>query len=580
MIQRGAIGLAALLLLATSGPQFIVRTPPAPTLISLSVTSGPVGTTVVLSGTGFQSTQGSGSVVFLTTVATPTVWSDTSITVTVPIGAVTGDVHVNTVNGPSNRIAFTVTISAACAGSVIKTIKPGGGGDFTTITAFNAAAAPGWTADIFAGSYAGFTPSTNGTAGNPITYCGEAGYVAQITSTITITGKAFLTFTHLRLTAGMFIGCETGAATNQNNQIVDILATGAGSNFCGVEGTVALWGSNNLVDQIVNLGPGAAVDCFQMGGANNVLRRSTCKNINGAGGSNHVDFFQQQGGANPVLSFSLLEDNVEQNAFNDAGNNHFILSRTSGSPVGQIADTILVRYNYAQSLDASGAIAYGGVGDNVPNGKFYHNTIAEAGSLSGNGCGASWQNASNGAAINNIFYKDCSNPGNPWSPVYDFSTGNGVMAQNTGNIGFVAGFSGNWQAAYQAEPTYAALKNQDPLFANYPTDCTLQGGSPAAGVGQPLTTVAAGDSGSGSSLILNDAHFFQPGWAGTQGDVIRLGSTAGSPRAQITAINYSTNTLTLSSAPARSAATPIYLYANSSGSVKIAGTLPNIGACQ
>ena len=140
---------------------------------------------------------------------------------------------------------------------------------------------------------------------------------------------------------------------------------------------------------------------------------------------------------------------------------------------------------------------------------------------------------------------------------------------------FTTGYSGGWNSPYSGEATYAALYSKDPLFANFPTDGTLSSSSPAIGAGVAITTVAAGDSGSGTTLILNNAHGLQPGWAGTQGDWIRIGATN---TAQITGINYTTNTVTLAAGVSRSSGHPVYLYANSSGTVVLNGASPDLGA--
>lgn len=79
-----------------------------PSITSLSPTSGPVGTAVAITGANFGSTQGSSTVTFNGTVASPTSWSDASIVAPVPAGATTGNVVV-TVNGvASNGVSFTV----------------------------------------------------------------------------------------------------------------------------------------------------------------------------------------------------------------------------------------------------------------------------------------------------------------------------------------------------------------------------------------------------------------------------------------------------------------------------------------
>lgn len=85
-----------------------------PTLTSLSVNTGPVGTTVILTGTTFSTVQGTSTVTFNGTTATATSWSNTSITVTVPVGATTGLVRVTVAGNTTTGITFTVTASGGC----------------------------------------------------------------------------------------------------------------------------------------------------------------------------------------------------------------------------------------------------------------------------------------------------------------------------------------------------------------------------------------------------------------------------------------------------------------------------------
>ena len=83
----------------------------AQTISSLSPASGPVGVLVTITGTGFGSTQGSSTVSFDGTAASPcgTCWSATSISVLVPTGATTGNVVVTVGGVASNGVGFTVT---------------------------------------------------------------------------------------------------------------------------------------------------------------------------------------------------------------------------------------------------------------------------------------------------------------------------------------------------------------------------------------------------------------------------------------------------------------------------------------
>jgi len=80
----------------------------APSITTLSPTSGAVGTAVTITGTNFGATQGSSTVSFNGTLAVPTSWSSTGIVVPVPTGATTGNVTVTVGGQVSNSVAFTV----------------------------------------------------------------------------------------------------------------------------------------------------------------------------------------------------------------------------------------------------------------------------------------------------------------------------------------------------------------------------------------------------------------------------------------------------------------------------------------
>src|ERR1700678_2929577 len=91
---------------ASNGQSFTVVS--APSITSLSPTSGAVGTPVTVTGTNFGSTQGSSTVKFNGTAGTPTSWTATSIKVPVPTGATTGNVVVFASGVNSNGQSFTV----------------------------------------------------------------------------------------------------------------------------------------------------------------------------------------------------------------------------------------------------------------------------------------------------------------------------------------------------------------------------------------------------------------------------------------------------------------------------------------
>jgi RHS repeat-associated protein len=108
--------------------QDVVFTMPNPVITGLSPVSGPVGTQVQINGSGFGAAQGSSTVTFNSTNATPTSWSDTQIVATVPSGASTGPVKVIVGGVSSNTLSFTV-------GNVLVTaVSPKAGPTGTQVT--------------------------------------------------------------------------------------------------------------------------------------------------------------------------------------------------------------------------------------------------------------------------------------------------------------------------------------------------------------------------------------------------------------------------------------------------------------
>src|SRR4030095_11020932 len=92
---------------ASNGLAFSV----ARSITSLAPASGPVGTSVTIAGANFGATQGTSTVRFNGTTATPTSWSATSIVVPVPAGTTSGPVVVTVGGLPSNGVSFTVVVA-------------------------------------------------------------------------------------------------------------------------------------------------------------------------------------------------------------------------------------------------------------------------------------------------------------------------------------------------------------------------------------------------------------------------------------------------------------------------------------
>ena len=91
---------------------------PAPSISGLSTTTGPAGTRVTITGSGFASSQGN-SKVFLNNISvTINSWSSTSISITIPTGATSGYLVVSLAPSmnDSNPAIFTVTSQPLSAG--------------------------------------------------------------------------------------------------------------------------------------------------------------------------------------------------------------------------------------------------------------------------------------------------------------------------------------------------------------------------------------------------------------------------------------------------------------------------------
>src|ERR671923_215844 len=94
-----------------SGPTFTVANTTCPTISSFTPTSGPVGTSVTITGTGFT---GATAVKFNGVAASFAVNSSTQITATVPAGATSGTIAVTTAAGTGTSASiFTVTVASS-----------------------------------------------------------------------------------------------------------------------------------------------------------------------------------------------------------------------------------------------------------------------------------------------------------------------------------------------------------------------------------------------------------------------------------------------------------------------------------
>jgi hypothetical protein len=135
---------------ASNGINFTVV--PTPSITGLTPSSGVIGTSVVIAGSGFGESQGTGTVKFNGVTATTVgPWSDTSITAVVPTGATTGNVVVTTAGGiASNGMLFTVNSTQT--------------GSFARVQMSSRFSGSSGTSSLSVGSGQGWVSSTAGNA--------------------------------------------------------------------------------------------------------------------------------------------------------------------------------------------------------------------------------------------------------------------------------------------------------------------------------------------------------------------------------------------------------------------------------
>jgi uncharacterized protein YbbK (DUF523 family) len=128
----------------SNGVSFTVTPPPS--ITSLNPTSGPVGTSVTISGANFGASQGANAVTFNGTAAAVTTWTSTSILATVPSGATPGNVVVTVGGVASNGVTFTVTATMGNIALVQHTSKDAGTTTSASLAFASANTAGNWIA--------------------------------------------------------------------------------------------------------------------------------------------------------------------------------------------------------------------------------------------------------------------------------------------------------------------------------------------------------------------------------------------------------------------------------------------------
>ena len=191
---------------ATSAASFDVTASPVPTITSFNPTSGPLGSSVDITGTGFF---GASAVQFNNTNdPTFTVDSNTHITATVPAGATTGPIKVTTPGGTATSATnFTVT----AGGFAITSFNPTSGVIGTSVV-ITGVGFTGANAVRFNGTMATFTVNSDtqitaivpaGATTGPISVTKPGNNTATSSTNFTVTPSPVPTLASFNPTSGL-----------------------------------------------------------------------------------------------------------------------------------------------------------------------------------------------------------------------------------------------------------------------------------------------------------------------------------------------------------------------------------------
>ena len=217
-----------------------------PSITSLNPTSGPVGTSVTITGTNFGASQGPSTVKFNGTSAVPTSWSATSIVAPVPVGATTGNVVVTVGGVASNGAAFTGTVTVPS----ITNLNPVTGlvGTPVTISGTNFGAAQGTSTVKFNGIVATVTSWSAGSIVAPVPAGATTGNVVVMVGGAASNGVSFT----------VPVPAPSITSLNPASGVVGASVTISGANFGAAQGTNTVkfngttatptsWGATSIV---------------------------------------------------------------------------------------------------------------------------------------------------------------------------------------------------------------------------------------------------------------------------------------------------------------------------------------------
>lgn len=517
-------------------------------------------------------------------------------------------------------VLATLAVSASATNY---TVNASGGGNYSTIQACANAMSPGDTCTVYAGNYNENVTVPAGTAGNyntitangsdvvrvnsftlnshvkiigncPIsTAYGSCGFSVGNTSspggTCFSAGSSVTDFYVVgnTLEACVFVTTSKTASYGyfQKNTMAYSCSTPSSPNVCTaahVYGSHYLW-ENNDISHVAD-GPYLYADHV-------VYRKNkfhdTYSSDCGSNSSNcHVDFIQADANANggdTPAQYMVFEKNTTNTM---VGSDMHAIGLFQGEVCSGNCHNAIIRFH--QTWDCPGCA--GIVDDNSEVGcpawdhiKAYNNDWVNTGGGGGNIINNVSYCSTNSAFVNELYYwpsavsntNGYSTTGGGGSSTTPYTVGSNLAycpGCSASSIHGHAYGSGSW-----TDDTGNMFTN--PLLNNYSAnDFSLTSSSPARNAGRALTTVS-GTVASSTTLAVADADYFQDGYklSGVQGDCIAVTTIAN--HVCITAVNYATNTLTLSSPISAASGDPVWIYSISDGTQVLTDSIgPDLGA--
>ena len=440
--------------------------------------------------------------------------------------------------------------------------------EYSSIQSCADAAQPGNVCLVSEGNYPErVTVSSSGEPGKRITFKGSSAGAKPTMRGFEMSNKDYVTIDGFKMSGNIKCFKSSGGNTCNWIQLLNNDIEGINIGIQMRANDVLI--SGNTFDRILG-------DMVRQHGYRWVIRDNTVigeEDIN----DGHMDFWQSFcGGGNGDdgigASFALLENNTYVDIV--GRNVHFsLVNGTNGC--GDAPTNLINRFNKIRDI-GSGAMNVdtnqqaGGARNNM----IYNNTYFN---LSG-GSFPSWNDYAPGnytgsvdsSALNNLLYNAMDNVG-----------ASGFIATDGWYQGFNLYYDPDDAMTFSrgAANETGAVKNKNPLFNNLKgTDFSLNSDSPAIDAGGHLTNLSSADTGTGEVLAVDQAAFFQPGWGGSIGDCLAIGTVNNT--ACISSIDYGKNTITLSTSVNRSPADRVWLFKDSAGRTVLKGKAPDIGAVE